>query len=157
MTALDKGDPAPAFEAEDETGRTWSLDDLSGRPLVIYFYPRDDTPGCTTEACSFQANLPGFEELNVPVLGVSDDDAESHRGFKDEHDLAFPLLVDADGELADAFGVWVEKNMFGNTFHGNRRATFLVDGDGEVERAWHDVDPEGHGEAVLEAVRELAG
>lgn len=156
MTEIDEGDSAPAFEAEDEAGRTWTLDELTGRPFVLYFYPRDDTPGCTTEACSFQDAMPDFQALEVPVLGVSDDDAASHRSFKDEHGLEFPLLVDEEGELADAYGVWVEKQMFGNTFHGNERVTFLVDGEGTVARVWEDVEPEGHGEEVLAAVRELA-
>ncbi len=153
MTHLEPGDDAPRFEAEDETGRTWSLDELKGRPFVLYFYPRDDTPGCTTEAHAFRDAMPSFEELDVPVLGVSDDDAKSHRSFKDKHDLNFPLLVDEDGAIADAFGVWVKKKMFGNEFYGNERTTFLIDEDGTVAKAWTDVDPEGHAQEVLEALK----
>lgn len=155
MAPLAEGDDVPAFEIEDETGRTWTPDDLSGRPFVIYFYPRDDTPGCTTEACSFRDATPRFEELEVPVLGVSDDDAKSHVSFKEKHDLGFPLLVDTDGALADAFGVWVKKKMFGNEFHGNQRSTFLVDAEGTVARVWPKVDPEDHADEVLAAIDEL--
>lgn len=152
MTHLTAGDPAPAFDAEDETGRSWTLDDLAGSPFVLYFYPRDDTPGCTTEACAFRDAMPSFDDLDATVLGVSDDDAASHRTFKEKHELNFPLLVDEEGQLADAYGVWVEKKMFGNEFFGNQRATLLVGPDGEIAHVWPDVDPEGHADEVLEAL-----
>lgn len=155
MTELDAGDPAPDFSTEDETGRTWTLDDLRGQPFVLYFYPRDDTPGCTTQAVSFRDAMPGFERLDVTVLGVSDDDAESHRAFKAKHGRDFPLLVDEGGELADTYGVWGKKKMFGNEFYGNQRATFLVDAEGEIARVWPKVDPEGHAVEVLEAIEAL--
>lgn len=155
MTHLAVGDDAPAFEAEDETGRTWTLDDLAEAPFVLYFYPRDDTPGCTTEAISFRDAMPRFDEMDATVLGVSDDDADSHQAFKEKHDLDFPLLVDEGGDLADAYGVWVEKKMFGNEFFGNQRATFLVGPDGKIAHVWPDVDPEGHADEVLDALATL--
>lgn len=155
MTTLTAGDPAPEIDTPDETSRVWTLDDLAGEPFVLYFYPRDDTPGCTTEACQFRDRSPEFGDLGVQVLGASDDDADSHVAFKDKHDLDFPLLVDGDGELADRYGVWAKKKMFGNEFWGVERATFLVDGEGQLARVWPSVDPEGHADEVLEAIEEL--
>lgn len=153
MTTLTQGDRVPTFEVEDETGRTWTPEDLEGEPFVLFFYPRDDTPGCTKEACSFRDAMDDFDEVNVPVFGVSDDDAKTHRSFKEKHDLNFPLLVDEGGELADAFGVWVKKNMFGNEFYGNQRATFLIDAEGTIQKAWPNVNPENHAQQVLGALQ----
>lgn len=155
MTHLEPGDAAPPFSVQDETGTAWSLDELDGSPFVLYFYPRDDTPGCTTEACQFDDAIDAFNQLKVPVLGVSDDDAESHQAFKDKHELSFPLLVDEDGALADAYGVWVKKNIFGNEVHGNERTTFLIDAGGTIAHVWTNVDPDGHAADVLETVQTL--
>lgn len=157
MTELQPGDEAPLFEADDETGRTWRLADLEGRPVVLYFYPRDDTPGCTKEACSFRDAMPELEDHDAVVLGVSDDDAESHRAFKDKRGLNFPLLVDTDGELADRYGAWAKKKMFGNEFWGVERKTFLIDAEGQIAHAWPSVDPEDHAEEVLQALAKLDG
>ncbi len=155
MVELQPGDPAPSFEAEDETGKRWSLEGLQGRPVVLYFYPRDDTPGCTTEACGFRDAMSAFEANEAQVLGVSDDDAKSHQAFKEKYDLNFPLLADTDAEVAEAYGVWVEKKMFGKEFMGVQRATFLIDADGTVAKLWPSVDVEGHAEEVLDALAKL--
>ena len=155
MTHLEAGDPAPAFTAEDETGRTWRLEELQGTPVVLYFYPRDDTPGCTKEACAFQERLDAFETEDAQILGVSDDDAESHAAFKEKHGLTFPLLVDEDAAVSEAYGTWVEKKMFGKTFMGVQRATFLIDADGTLARVWPKVQVDGHAEEVLAALDEL--
>lgn len=150
-----EGDEAPDFTLPDDEGDEVTLSDLRGRPVVVYFYPRDDTPGCTLEARSFRDAMPDLADRDVAVLGISDDDADSHARFRDKHDLNFPLLADTDGEVADAYGVWVEKQMFGNEFMGVHRATFLVDADGRIAKVWPDVDPEGHVGQVLEAVDDL--
>lgn len=155
MVDLQAGDEAPAFKAQDETGRTWSLDELRGRPVVLYFYPKDDTSGCTKEACSFRDSMDRVAGAGAVVLGVSRDDAESHRAFKGKHGLNFPLLVD-EGDLSEAYGTWVEKKMYGRTFMGLQRATFLIGPDGKLARVWPKVRVDGHVDEVLEALAELA-
>ena len=148
------GEKAPSFAAADETGKTWKLSELKGKPIVLYFYPKDDTPGCTTEACAFRDNLNALTRVGAQVLGVSRDDAKSHQKFKQKHNLNFPLLVD-DGKLSEAYGTWVEKNMYGRTYMGMQRSTFLIDGEGRVARVWPKVKPDGHAEEVLAAIKEL--
>ncbi len=150
-----EGDPAPAFEGRTTEGQTVSLADFAGHPFVLYFYPRNDTPGCTTEARDFQADLPTFESLGARVVGVSNDDATSHRKFCDKQGLSFPLIADTDRTVSHAFDVLRMKNMFGKRFEGIERSTFLIDGDGVVRGAWRKVKIPGHVDEVLEAVRNL--
>lgn len=152
---LDEGDPAPDFTLPADNGDEVTLSDLGGRPVVVYFYPRDDTPGCTVEACGFRDAMPELEDRDAVVLGISDDDVDSHADFKAKHDLNFPLLADEEGRVGDAYGVYVEKQMYGNTFMGMQRATFLVDADGQIARVWPTVDPEGHADEVLAALEDL--
>ncbi|NIP57670.1 MAG: thioredoxin-dependent thiol peroxidase [Gemmatimonadetes bacterium] len=147
-----EGDRAPGFTLPSDDGPEVSLEDLRGRRVVLYFYPKDDTPGCTTEACEFRDAMPRFEERGAVVLGVSPDGVESHRKFKEKHDLDFPLLADEDHEVAEAYGVWKEKSMYGRTFWGVERSTFLIDDDGRIERVWRKVRAKGHAAAVAEAV-----
>lgn len=128
---------------------------LKGKPYVLYFYPKDDTPGCTTEACGFRDALPDFSKLGVTVIGVSKDSLASHEKFAKKFDLNFPLASDEDGSVSEAFGVWVEKSMYGKTYMGIERSTFLVDGKGVVRAVWRKVKVPGHVEEVAKAVREL--
>lgn len=150
--AVKEGDRAPGFTLPADDGSEVSLEDLRGRRVVLYFYPKDDTPGCTTEACEFRDALPRFEESGAVVLGVSPDGVESHRRFKEKHGLDFPLLADEDHRVSDAYGVWKEKSMYGRTFWGVERSTFLIDEEGRVVRVWRKVKAEGHASAVAEAM-----
>lgn len=149
-----EGSKAPAVTAGDETGKVWKLADLKGRPVVLYFYPRDDTPGCTKEACGFRDANKDLQKLGAAVLGVSRDDAKSHQKFKSKFNLNFPLLVD-EGAISDAYGTWVEKSMYGRTYMGMQRATFLIGPDGKIAKVWPKVKPEGHADEVVVALREL--
>ena len=146
---LDTGDPAPPFSLPDQHGDTVSLADLEGRRVVVYFYPRADTPGCTTEACSFRDAWGEFEERGIAVLGVSDDPVEDLAAFAEKHDLPITLLSDEDGAVSREYGSYGEKNMFGRTFDGVFRNTYVVGPDGTVELAYRGVDPEGHAEEIL--------
>ena len=149
------GDPAPAFRGETTDGRTLSLADFRGRTLVLYFYPRDNTPGCTTEARDFQARLADLEARGAQVVGVSNDDAKSHRRFCEKQGLDFPLIADTDRSVSRAFDVMRMKNMFGRRFEGIERSTFLIDGEGIVRQAWRKVKVPGHVDAVIEAIDAL--
>lgn len=151
---LEPGDLCPAFRAESSDGPV-ALKDLKGAPFVLYFYPKDDTPGCTTQACAFRDNLPKFKKLKAAVFGVSKDSLASHQKFIAKFDLPFPLLSDADGKLCEAFGVWVEKSMYGKKYMGIDRSTFLVDGQGVIRHIWRKVKPAGHAEEVLEKIKDL--
>ena len=142
---LKVGDPAPKFTLESDSAGTVSSAGLAGKRYVLYFYPRDDTPGCTKEACSFRDNLPLFGGLGVPVFGVSADDVKAHTKFS----LNFPLLADPDRKLIDPMGVWGEKTFAGRTYMGIFRATFVVGADGRIEHVWEKVTPENHAEEVL--------
>ncbi len=154
MTLRD-GDPAPEFDLGADGGGRVSSAALRGRPYVLYFYPRDDTPGCTKEAIGFTEAYPRFQELGVEVVGVSKDSLTSHDRFKAKYGLCFPLGSDEGGSVVEAFGAWVEKSMYGKKYMGVDRATFLIDAEGRVARSWRGVKVPGHVEEVLEAARQL--
>jgi len=153
--ALTVGKPAPGFTLPSSTGGTVSLADLAGKPVVLYFYPRDNTPGCTREACDFQASLAAFARLGAVVLGVSKDSLASHDKFAGQYGLRFPLLSDADSKVMAAYGAWGEKTLYGKKFVGTIRTTVLIDRRGVVARVWPSVKVDGHAAAVLDAVRAL--
>jgi thioredoxin-dependent peroxiredoxin len=151
--SLQVGDLAPDFSMPTDDGRAISLRDLRGRKVVLYFYPKDDTPGCTKEACSFRDNLPTFANVNAEIIGVSRDDGDSHRAFRDKYGLNFMLATDSDGSVVNDYGVWKEKNLYGRTFMGIERSTFLIDENGKIEAIWPRVQVDGHTEQVLAAIR----
>jgi peroxiredoxin Q/BCP len=153
MAQLEEGAQAPTFTLPDQDGNRVSLDDFKGSKVLVYFYPADDTPGCTKEACQFNDNLAGFQAAGVPVIGVSPDDAASHQRFRNKYGLRFPLLTDADHAVMDAWGTWGEKTSYGRRSVGVLRSTFLLDEDGRVERAWHNVKADGHAATVLSHLR----
>ena len=152
---LDVGDKAPNFKAESDTGETFSLSSMKGKPFVLYFYPKDDTSGCTAQACSFTENIKAFDKLGVAVLGVSTDSLEKHAKFREKYALKFPLLSDADGALCEAYGTWIEKSMYSRKYMGIDRSTFLIGADGKIQALWRKVKVPGHIDAVLEAVKEV--
>jgi len=149
MARLTQGLPAPAFTLPDQDANPVSLADFAGRRVVVYFYPADDTPGCTKEACQFSDNMAAFDRADVPVLGISPDDAASHVRFREKFDLHFPLLSDPDHSVMTAYGAWGEKSLYGRTVIGVIRSTFLIDGQGAVQRAWYNVRADGHAAKVL--------
>ena len=155
MPSVEPGRKAPAFSLEDQDDKTHSLKDYTGRPLVLYFYPKDDTPGCTREACDFRDALPDFKKSKAAVLGVSILDTASKAKFARKHKVSFPLLADPDHVVAEKYGTWKKKSMYGKTFMGLARTTFLIDGAGTVVRRWDNVKVDGHADAVLEAVEAL--
>ncbi|MGH3009557.1 MAG: thioredoxin-dependent thiol peroxidase [Gaiellaceae bacterium] len=147
-----EGDPAPEFTLESDAGEHVSLADLRGKPVVLYFYPKDDTPGCTTQACGIRDAYAEFEKAGAVVLGVSPDGVKSHVKFKEKYELPFTLLADPEHELADRFGVWAEKKYMGKTYMGVSRSTFVIGPDGTVIKAFHDVKPATHADDVLAAL-----
>ncbi|HEX8570627.1 MAG TPA: peroxiredoxin [Caulobacteraceae bacterium] len=153
---LNEGDPAPDFDLETDTGRV-RLSDLKGRIVVLYFYPKDDTPGCTKEAIGFSEKRAEFEALGATVVGVSKDSAKSHGKFREKYGLDLVLGSSPDNEMLERYGVWIEKSMYGRTYMGIDRATFLIDAQGLVRRVWRKVKVPGHADAVLEAARSVAG
>jgi peroxiredoxin Q/BCP len=153
----DEGKAAPAFTLSDDRGNQVRLADLKGSPVVLYFYPKDDTPGCTREACAFRDRSAELAALGAAVFDVSPDDAESHARFRDKFALNFPLLVDTGHRIAEKYGAWREKNMYGKTSMGIQRSTFLIDSAGKIARIWKQVKVDGHDEKVLEALRNLTG
>ncbi len=152
---IEAGRQAPPFSLTDDAGNTVDLSDLRGRLVVLYFYPRDNTPGCTTEACDFRDNMARVTGRGAIVLGVSPDPAKSHVRFREKHDLPFPLLVDEDHSVAEAYGAWGEKKMAGRTYEGIIRSTFLIDAESIVVRAWYKVKVKGHVDEVLEELEAL--
>jgi thioredoxin-dependent peroxiredoxin len=144
-----EGSRAPAFSLTDDAGATVSSASLAGKPYVLYFYPKDDTPGCTKEACDFRDNLAKFNDQKLRVLGVSPDDPTRHAKFKQKYGLTFTLLSDTEKTLANAYGVWVEKQNYGRTYMGVERSTFLIDKSGKVSKVWHRVRVPGHVADVL--------
>jgi peroxiredoxin Q/BCP len=147
--ALNVGDPAPKFSGQTQSGETISLGDFAGKNVVLYFYPKDDTPGCTTQACALRDDLSQFKDKNAVVIGVSADSVESHRKFSDKFSLPFQLLADVDREAVEAYGVWVEKNMYGKKHMGIQRSTFVIGTDGTLKAIFPKVKPAEHVEAVL--------
>jgi thioredoxin-dependent peroxiredoxin len=147
---IEEGKPAPDFELESDGGDTVRLSDLRGKPVVLYFYPKDDTPGCTTEACEFRDAYDRYRERGIEILGVSPDDVASHGKFKSKYELPFTLLADPDHRTAEAYGVWGERSSAGRTYMGINRSTFIIDEDGNVARAMLGIKPAGHAAAVLE-------
>jgi peroxiredoxin Q/BCP len=149
---LEEGQPAPDFELASDAGGRVRLSDLRGRPVVLYFYPKDDTPGCTKEACDLRDVYGDFRRRGAVVLGVSPDDEASHARFKKKYSLPFTLLADPEHRTAEDYGVWVERNRYGRKSMGINRSTFVIDADGNVEAALYGVKPEGHAEKVLAAL-----
>jgi peroxiredoxin Q/BCP len=146
------GDKAPPFSLPADDGRTVSLSDFRGRKVVLYFYPKDDTSGCTTEACGFRDGWPAVERAGAVVLGVSPDGTRSHQRFKQKYGLPFPLLADEDHRVAEAYGAWGEKSMYGRKYAGILRTTFIIDETGTIAQVFERVRPEGHAAAVLTAL-----
>ena len=155
MALIDPGKKAPAFKLKDQAGNVHSLADYAGRPVVLYFYPKDDTPGCTTESCEFQALLPNFAKSKAVVLGMSILDEKSKAKFANKHGLTFPLLADADHVVAEKYGVWQEKMRYGRKYMGIVRTTYLIGADGKVAQRWDKVQVDGHADEVSKAVKEL--
>ena len=149
---VEEGKPAPDFELSSETGEHIKLSSLRGKPVVLYFYPRDDTPGCTTQACGIRDVYADFRERGAVVLGVSPDDEASHVKFKEKYSLPFTLLADPEHEVAERYGVWKERNMYGNKSMGIQRSTFVIDADGNVAKVLHRVRPDTHAADVLAAL-----
>ena len=152
MSELEPGDPAPAFDLPADGGGRARLADLAGKSVVLYFYPKDDTSGCTVEAQAFTALAPDFARAGAVVVGVSKDSAKSHDRFKAKYGLEVVLASDEDATVMQRYGVWVEKSMYGRKYMGAERATFLIGADGAVRQVWRNVKPAGHAEAVLEAL-----
>ncbi|PIR76552.1 MAG: thioredoxin-dependent thiol peroxidase [Candidatus Magasanikbacteria bacterium CG10_big_fil_rev_8_21_14_0_10_42_10] len=150
---LKKNSPAPPFSLTDQNGDTHSLKDYAGKKVLLYFYPKDDTPGCTTEACNFRDRLNELKDNGVQVLGVSKDSVASHKKFAEKFQLNFPLLADEDGTVVEAYGVLKEKSMFGKTYLGISRESFLIDEDGNLVKHYDNVKPETHVEEVLADVQ----
>lgn len=152
---IEEGDKAPDFTLQDDNGNSVKLSGLKGKPVVLYFYPKDDTPGCTKEACAFRDRTADLKKRGAVVLGVSPDDVASHARFRDKFHLNFPLLADPGHKVADAYGAWREKNLYGKVSMGIQRSTFVIDREGVVRKAWHKVSVDGHDEQVLEALNAL--
>jgi peroxiredoxin Q/BCP len=151
---VEKGDVAPRFTLDSDEGERVSLSDFEGRRVVLYFYPKDNTPGCTTQACDLRDEVPSFEAVDAVILGVSPDSVASHRKFKAKYRLNFTLLADTEHEVAEAYGVWQQKSMFGRKYHGIVRSTFLIGTDGRIEEVWRRVSPRGHAELLTERLRD---
>ena len=152
---LKVGDKAPDFKLQNETGKEISLSDFRGKKVVLYFYPKDDTPGCTTEACSFRDVYDDILEAGAVVIGISKDDASSHEKFKKKYNLPFYLLSDPGHEVIEKYGAWQEKKMYGKTQMGTARITLIIDEEGIIQKKYDKVKPENHGDEILEAIRNI--
>jgi peroxiredoxin Q/BCP len=155
MPLIEPGQKAPAFTLNDQSSHTHKLADYAGRPVVLYFYPKDDTPGCTKESCDFRDHLPKFSASKAAIFGVSILDEASKARFAAKHNLNFPLLADEDHEVAEKYGVWQKKTNYGRDYMGIVRTTYLIDASGKVAKRWDAVKVDGHAEDVLEAVKKL--
>ena len=153
--SVEEGRKAPDFTAATDGAGKLKLSDLRGKPVALYFYPKDDTPGCTTEACGFRDAMPDFGKLKAHVIGVSRDSVARHDKFKAKYELPFPLVSDEDGKICEKYGTWIEKSLYGRKYMGIDRATFLIDKTGTVVRKWHKVKVAGHVEEVLAALKAL--
>jgi thioredoxin-dependent peroxiredoxin len=151
---VEEGKPAPDFALTSDEGATVRLSELRGKPVVVYFYPKDDTPGCTAQACGIRDNYDGFGERGAVVLGISPDDESSHVKFKQKYGLPFTLLADPDHKVADAYGVWGERSMYGKKYMGIERSTFVIDPEGNVSKVMRRVKPDTHAQQVLDALAE---
>lgn len=152
MAELKEGDKAPAFTANDQNGKTISLSDFSGKDVILYFYPKDDTPGCTAESCDFRDNYQSLLSKGFDIIGVSTDDEKSHKKFETKYQLPFTLIADTDQQIVEAYGVWVEKNMYGKKYMGTARKTFIIDGDGTIKKIIEKVDTKEASKQVLEVL-----
>ena len=152
---LSVGDKAPQFTLNDADGNKVKLSDFKGKKVVLYFYPKDLTPGCTIEACAFRDDIGAFKKLGAVVLGVSADDEKLHQKFRARHDLNFPLLADVNHELSEKYGAWQEKNMYGKKYWGIARITYIIDENGKIAKVWPKVKAEGHSQEVIEAIKSL--
>lgn len=155
MAELKTGDKAPTFKLPATGGKTLSLKDFAGKPLVLYFYPKDDTSGCTAESCDFRDNIAVFKRIGAAVAGLSKDSVASHEKFVKKYDLNFPLLSDEGCKVCDAYGTWVQKSMYGRKYMGIERSTFLIDGAGRIAAIWRKVKVSDHVAEVLEALKDL--
>lgn len=153
---LEAGDRAPSFTLKDQDGKTHKLADYKGQTVVLYFYPRDDTPGCTKQACSFRDELGSIQAEGAIVLGVSTDDAATHQKFREKYDLNFPLLVDSNSKVSTRYGAWGEKNNYGKIIVGMIRSTFVIGPDGKLLKVWKRARAADHGVAVLKALQGLS-
>jgi len=154
MADLKVGAKAPVFKLPGDGNTTISLTDYKGRKIVVYFYPKDDTSGCTKEACDFNNNLKKLEKLETAVIGISKDSVKKHDKFKEKYGLTFPLASDEDGAVCEKYGVWVEKSMYGRKYMGIERATFLIDEEGKIEQIWRKVSVTGHVDDIMKAIKE---
>jgi peroxiredoxin Q/BCP len=153
MPDLKVGDKAPDFKLPTNGGGSFKLSDLKGQPVVVYFYPKDDTSGCTKEACSFTENLSAFNKIKAKIIGISKDSVASHDKFVEKYGLKFPLGSDEDGKVCEKYGTWVEKSMYGKKYMGIDRSTFLIDENGRIAEIWRKVKVPGHTEAVLDSLK----
>lgn len=153
MSTLKAGDKAPDFTAKDQNGKTVSLADYKGKNVILYFYPKDDTPGCTAESCDFRDNYQSLLSKGYEVIGVSTDDEKSHKKFETKYNLPFTLIADDEKAIVEAYGVWVEKNMYGKKYMGTARTTFIIDGDGTIAHLISKVDTKNASQQVLELVK----
>ena len=149
------GDKAPTFTLNDADGNKVKLSDLKGKKVVLYFYPKDLTPGCTIEACAFRDDIGAIKKLGAVVLGLSADNEKTHQKFRAKHDLNFPLLADVNHEVSERYGAWQEKSMYGKKYWGIARITYLIDENGKIAKAWPKVKPDGHSKEVIEAIKSL--
>ena len=152
---LKVGDKAPAFKLKNQDGESVSLSDLKGKPIVLYFYPKDDTSGCTKEACNFRDEFPKFGKMKAEIIGVSADSVESHKKFAEKYNLPFNLLSDEKKEVIEKYGVWKEKNMYGRKYMGIERTTFIIDANGKIGKIFPKVKVDDHNKEVMEALKEL--
>lgn len=153
-TTLKEGDKAPSIDLPTDGGGQFKLSDLKGQKVLVYFYPKDDTPGCTAESCSLSENLSQLNKLNCAVVGISKDSVKKHDKFKAKYNLQFPLASDEEGDVCERYGVWGEKSMMGRKYMGIERTTFLIDEKGTIEKVWPKVKVEGHTEEIIEALKQ---